>query len=79
MLVKELYNLWIIEIKKGNRILAYKNYPTGIVAEYSYKGTFKFDKEVSVTRFFEFCNRYRRKKQQGYNRPCVMINEYTLF
>ena len=40
MLVKELYNLWIIEIKKGNRILAYKNYPTGIVAEYTYKGTF---------------------------------------
>lgn len=77
MLVKELYNLWIIEIKKGNRILAYKNYPTRIVAEYIYKGTFKFDKDVSAARYFEFCDRYRGKRQQGYNRPYVMSNEYN--
>lgn len=77
MLVKELYNLWVIEIKKGNRILAYKNYPTGIVATYTYKGTFKFYKDVSATRYFNFCDRYRGKKQQGYNRPIIKFDEYN--
>lgn len=77
MLVKELYNLWIIEIKKGNRILSYKNFSTGIYAEYTYKGILKFDKAVSAARYFEFCDRYRGKRQQGYNRPSVMSNEYN--
>ena len=78
MLVSELYSLWIIEIKKGNRILVYKYYPTGVVAEYIYKGIVKFYKGVSVARYFKFCDRYRGKKQKGYNRPFVMLNEYNI-
>lgn len=77
MLVEELYSLRAIKIKKGNRILTYRNYPTKIVAEYTYKGIFKFKKVVSVARYFEFCDRYRGKRQQGYNRPSVMLNEYN--
>ncbi|WP_289146985.1 hypothetical protein [uncultured Megamonas sp.] len=76
MLVKELYKLWIIEIEQGNRILTYKNYSTVVVAEYTYKGIIKFNKAISTGRYFDFCNRYRGKRRQGYNRPSVMFNEY---
>lgn len=62
MLIRELYNLWIIEIKKGNRILSYKNFSTGIYAEYTYKGIFKFKKAVSAARYFQFLRQIQRKK-----------------